>query len=88
MLPVRKERPNAMSDITIVRPRMGKASSKGKKKVLPTLSALDTDMIRSVEIVEEFPQSAPIPHGIGESSKSSPTISNRRIPLLQIQQLN
>ncbi|CCU80372.1 EKA-like protein [Blumeria hordei DH14] len=54
---------------------MSKASTKGKEKALLTVTELDTDMIGSVEIVEEIPQLSSVPHGIGESSKSHPTAS-------------
>ncbi|CCU80318.1 EKA-like protein [Blumeria hordei DH14] len=54
---------------------MSKVSTKGKEKVLPAVTEPDTDMIVSVEIVEEFPQPSSVPHGIGESSKSPPTAS-------------
>ncbi|CCU74339.1 putative effector protein [Blumeria hordei DH14] len=88
---VRKKRPNAKLDNTRVRQRaleklpglaqsskcaeMGQAVSKGKEKALPTVTVPDTDMIGSVEIVEEIPQRVSIPHGIGESSKPPPTSS-------------
>ena len=54
---------------------MSKVSSKGEKKALPAVTEPDTDMIRSVEIVEKIPQPPFVPHGIGESSKSLPTAS-------------
>ncbi|CCU76502.1 putative effector protein [Blumeria hordei DH14] len=54
---------------------MGQAVSKGKEKALPTVTVPDTDMIRSVEIVEDSPQPSSIPHGTGESSKPPPTAS-------------
>ncbi|CCU78825.1 EKA-like protein [Blumeria hordei DH14] len=54
---------------------MGQAVSKWKEKALPAVTEPDTDMIGSVEIVEEIPQRASIPHGIGESSKFPPTES-------------
>ena len=91
MPPVRKKRPNAKLDNTRVRPRaleklpdlaqspkcaeMGKASIKGKEKALPAVAVPDTDMIGSVQIVEEIPQLTSDPQGTGESSKSSPTAS-------------
>ncbi|CCU81259.1 EKA-like protein [Blumeria hordei DH14] len=92
MPPVRKKRPKAKLDNTRVRPRaleklpdltqspkcaeMSKVSTKGKEKALPAVTEPDTDMIGSVEIVEEFsPQPSSVPHGIGESSKSPPTAS-------------
>ncbi|CCU83035.1 putative effector related to avrK1 and avra10 (EKA) [Blumeria hordei DH14] len=83
--PVRKKRPNAKLDNTRVRPRaldqlhglvqspkcaeMSKVSIKGKEKALPAVAEPDTDMIGSVEIVEEIPQPPSVPHGIGESRK-------------------
>ncbi|CCU76048.1 EKA-like protein [Blumeria hordei DH14] len=91
MPPVRKKCPNAKLDNTRVRPRaleklpdlaqspkcaeMSKVSTKGKKKALPAVTEPDTDMIGSVEIVEEFSQPSSVPHGIGESSKFPPTAS-------------
>ncbi|CCU79601.1 EKA-like protein [Blumeria hordei DH14] len=91
MPPVRKKRPNAKLDITRVHPRaleqvpdlaqspkcaeMSKVSIKRKEKALPAVTEPDTDMIGSVETVEEFPQPSSVPHGIGESSKSPPTAS-------------
>ncbi|CCU82367.1 EKA-like protein [Blumeria hordei DH14] len=91
MPPVRKKRPNAKLDNTRVHPRaleqvpglakspkcaeMSKVSIKGKEKALPAVTESDTDMIGSVEIVEEIPQRVSIPHGIGESSKPPPTSS-------------
>ena len=87
--PVRKKHPNATLDNTRVRPRaldqlsglvqspkcaeMSKASMKGKGKAIPAVAEPDTDMVGSVEIVEEIPQRVSIPHGIGESSKPPPT---------------
>ncbi|CCU76855.1 EKA homolg [Blumeria hordei DH14] len=89
MPPVRKKHLNAKLDNTRVRPRalekfpglaqsskcakMGKAVSKGKEIALPAVTEPGPDMIGSVEIVEEIPQRASIPHGIGESSKFTPT---------------
>ncbi|CCU76569.1 EKA-like protein [Blumeria hordei DH14] len=52
---------------------MNKVSTKGKEKALPAVAEPDTDMIGSVEIVEEIPQQPSVPHGTGESSKSPPT---------------
>ncbi|CCU83070.1 EKA-like protein [Blumeria hordei DH14] len=52
---------------------MSKVSTKGKEKALPAVTEPDTDMIGSVEIVEEIPQPSSVPQGIGESSKSPPT---------------
>ncbi|CCU76422.1 EKA-like protein [Blumeria hordei DH14] len=91
MPPVRKKRPNAKLDNTRVHPRaleqltgldqspkcadMSKVSIKGKEKPLPAVTEPDTDMIGSVETVEEFSQPSSVPHGFGESSKSSPTAS-------------
>ncbi|CCU82100.1 EKA-like protein [Blumeria hordei DH14] len=88
---VRKKRPSATLDTTRVHPRaleqlpglaqsskcaeMGQAVSKGKEKASPAVTEPDTDMIGSVEIVEEIPQRVSIPHGIGESSKPPPTSS-------------
>ncbi|CCU76381.1 EKA-like protein [Blumeria hordei DH14] len=54
---------------------MSKVSTKGKEKALLAVTEPDTDMIRSVEIVEKFPQPSSVPHGIGESSESPPTAS-------------
>ncbi|CCU83007.1 EKA-like protein [Blumeria hordei DH14] len=54
---------------------MSKVSTKGKEKALPAVTEPDTDMIGSVEIVEEIPQPFSVPPGIGESSKSPPTKS-------------
>ncbi|CCU74721.1 EKA-like protein [Blumeria hordei DH14] len=54
---------------------MSKASIKGKEKALSIVAEPDTNMIGSVEIVEEIPQRVSIPHGIGESSQSRPTAS-------------
>ncbi|CCU75342.1 avra10-like virulence protein [Blumeria hordei DH14] len=54
---------------------MSKASTKGKEKALPAVAEPDTDMVGSVETVEEIPQPPSVPHGIGESSKSPPTAS-------------
>ncbi|CCU74459.1 EKA-like protein [Blumeria hordei DH14] len=75
MPPVRKKRPTVLLDNT--RPpkcaEMSKVSTKGKEKALPTVAEPDTDMIGSVEIIEEIPQRASTPYGIGESSKSPPT---------------
>ncbi|CCU80163.1 EKA-like protein [Blumeria hordei DH14] len=87
--PVRKKRPNAKLDNTRVRPRalekppglaqspkcaeMSKVSTKGKEKALSAVAEPDTDMIGSVEILEEIPQPSSIPHGVGESSKPPPT---------------
>ncbi|CCU79862.1 EKA-like protein [Blumeria hordei DH14] len=89
MPPVRKRRPNVKLDNTRVRPRAleqlpglvqspkcaetSKVSIKWKEKALPAVAEPETDMIGSVEIVEEFPQPSSVPHGIGESSKSPPT---------------
>ncbi|CCU78397.1 EKA-like protein [Blumeria hordei DH14] len=80
-----------MMDNTRVRPRaldkfpglaqsskcteMGEAVSKGKEIALPAVTEPDTDMIGSVEIVEEIPQPSAVPHGIGESYKPPPTAS-------------
>ncbi|CCU75299.1 EKA-like protein [Blumeria hordei DH14] len=91
MLTVRKKRPNAKLDNTRVRLRareqlpglvqspkfadMSKVSTKGKEKALPAVTEPDTDMIGSVEIVEEIPHPFSVPHGIGELSKSPPTAS-------------
>ncbi|CCU74189.1 EKA-like protein [Blumeria hordei DH14] len=91
MPPVRKKRPNAKLDNTRVCPRaleqlpglvqspkcaeMSKVSIKVKEKALPAVAEPDTDMIGSVETVEEIPQPPSVPHGIGESSKSPPTAS-------------
>ncbi|CCU82363.1 EKA-like protein [Blumeria hordei DH14] len=91
MPPVRKKRPNAKLDNTRVRPRaleqlpglaqspkcaeMSKVSTKGKEKVLPTVTEPETGMIGSVEIVEEIPQPSSVPQRMGESSKSPPTAS-------------
>ncbi|CCU76839.1 EKA-like protein [Blumeria hordei DH14] len=88
---VRKKRPNAKLDNTKVRPRaleilpgfvqspkcaeVSKVSTKGKEKALPAIAEPDTDMIGSVEIVEEFPQPSSVPHRISGSSKSPPTAS-------------
>ena len=88
---VRKKRPNVKLDNTRVRPRaldqllglaqspkcaeMGQAVSKGKEKAIPTVTVPETDMIGSVEIVEEIPQPSSNPHGLGESSKSPPAPS-------------
>ncbi|CCU74820.1 EKA-like protein [Blumeria hordei DH14] len=89
MPPVRKKRPNSKLDNTRVHTRaleklsglaqspkcaeMSKVSTKGKEKALPAVTEPDTDMVGSVEIVEEIPQRVSIPHGIGESSKPPPT---------------
>ncbi|CCU83154.1 EKA-like protein [Blumeria hordei DH14] len=89
MPPVRKKRPNAKLDKKRVRPRaieklpalaqsstcadMSKVSMKWKEKSLHAVTEPDTDMIGSVEIVDEFPQPSSVPHRIGESSKSPPT---------------
>ncbi|CCU75204.1 EKA-like protein [Blumeria hordei DH14] len=54
---------------------MSKVSTKGKEKALPAVAEPDTDMIGSVEIIEEIPQPFSVPHGIGESSKSPPATS-------------
>ena len=54
---------------------MDKASGKAKAKALSIVSAPDTDIIGPIEIVEEIPQPASVPHGIGESSKPPPTTS-------------
>ncbi|CCU76794.1 EKA-like protein [Blumeria hordei DH14] len=54
---------------------MSKVSMKGKEKALPALTEPDTDMIGSVKIVEEIPQPSSVPQGIGESTKSPPTVS-------------
>ncbi|CCU74484.1 EKA-like protein [Blumeria hordei DH14] len=89
MPPVRKKRHNAKLDNTRVHTRaleklsglaqsskgaeMSKVSTKGKEKALPAVTEPDTDMVGSVEIVEEIPQRVSIPHGIGKSSKPPPT---------------
>ena len=52
-----------------------KASIRGKEKALPAVAEPDTDMIGSVEFVEELPQPASIPHRIGGPSISPPTAS-------------
>ena len=91
MPPIRKKRPNAKLDNARVHPRtldqlsglaqppncaeMSMVSIKGKEKALPAVTEPDTDMIGSVEIVEEIPQQASVPHGIGESSRPLLTIS-------------
>ncbi|CCU74565.1 EKA-like protein [Blumeria hordei DH14] len=91
MPPVRIKRPNAKLDNTRVHPRalkqvpcfvqspkcaeMSKVSIKGKEKALPAVTEPDTDMIGSVEIIEEIPQPSSVLYGIGESSKSPPTAS-------------
>ncbi|CCU81803.1 EKA-like protein [Blumeria hordei DH14] len=91
MPPVRKKRPNAKLNNTRVHPRaleqlpglaqspkcaeMSKISTKGKEKALLAVTEPDTDMIGSVETVEEIPQPPSVPHGIGESPKSPPTAS-------------
>ncbi|CCU74326.1 EKA-like protein [Blumeria hordei DH14] len=91
MPPVQKKRPNAKLDNTRVHPsaleqlpglvqslkcaEMSKVSIKGKEKALPAVAEPDADMIGSVEVIEEIPQSPSVPHGIGESSKSPPTAS-------------
>ncbi|CCU82688.1 EKA-like protein [Blumeria hordei DH14] len=54
---------------------MSKVSIKGKEKALPAVAKPDTDMIGSVEIVEEIPQPFSVANGGGESSKSPPTAS-------------
>ncbi|CCU78197.1 EKA-like protein [Blumeria hordei DH14] len=91
MPPVRKKRPNAKLDNTRVSPRaleqlpelaqspkcaeMSKVSTKWKEKALPAVTEPDTDMIGSIEIIEEISQPPSVPHGIGESSKPPPTAS-------------
>ncbi|CCU82329.1 EKA-like protein [Blumeria hordei DH14] len=52
---------------------MSKVSINGKEKARPAVAEPDTDMIGSVEIIEEIPQPSSVPHGIGESSKPPPT---------------
>ncbi|CCU75825.1 EKA-like protein [Blumeria hordei DH14] len=54
---------------------MSNVSTKGKEKALSSVTEPDTDMIGSVEIVVEFSKPSPVPHGIGESSKSPPKAS-------------
>ncbi|CCU76885.1 EKA-like protein [Blumeria hordei DH14] len=54
---------------------MGKAVSKGMEKALPAVAEPDTNMIGSVEIVEEILQPSSIPHGIGVSFKPPSTTS-------------
>ena len=92
MPPIRKKRPNATLDNARVRPKpleklpglaqspkcaeIGQAVSKGKEKALPIINEPDTNLIESVETVEEISQRASIPHGVGESPKS-PTTSSK-----------
>ncbi|CCU81963.1 EKA-like protein [Blumeria hordei DH14] len=92
MPPVIQKRPNTKLDNMRVRPRtleqlsglvqspkcadMSKVSTKGKEKAHPAVAEPDTDMIGSVETVEEIPQPPSVPHEIRESSKSPPTASN------------
>ena len=89
MPPVLNKLPNANLDSSRVLPRslpklpglaqpskcaeISQAFSKGKENALPTVNEPDTDMIGSVEVVEEFPQPSSTHHGIGELSKSPPT---------------
>ena len=73
-----KIEPRALVQITgLAQPtrcvEMGKATSKWKIKALHNVSAPDTDMIRSVEILRKFLYQ-PL-HEVGESSKSPPTES-------------
>ncbi|CCU80797.1 EKA-like protein [Blumeria hordei DH14] len=86
-MPLRKMRLNPTLDNTSVRPRalaqtpgltksskcveISEASIKLKEISLPAVAEPDTDIIGSVEIVEEIPQPSPVPHGIGKSSKPS-----------------
>ncbi|CCU82028.1 EKA-like protein [Blumeria hordei DH14] len=75
MPPVRKKRPNVLLDNTRVRPRALEDNLALEEKSPPRHNEPDTDMIGSVEIVEESAQPSSFPHGIGESSKSPPTAS-------------